>query len=147
EHGGPGWTPAQRFIFDAECARADAPVLSPLGLRMVGPVIIGFATPRQQAFYLPRIRPGADIRSQGYSEPGSGSDLASLRTRAVVDGDFYVVNGSKIWTTHAHHANRMFALVRTGDGPRKQDGISFLLIDMDTPGITIRPIRTMGGDH
>lgn len=147
EYGGPGWTPVQRYIFDVECARADAPQLSPMGLRMVGPVIIGFGSPEQQEYYLPRILSGEDYWCQGYSEPGAGSDLASLRTRAVRDGDAYVINGSKIWTTHAHHANRMFALVRTGDGERKQEGISFVLIDMDTPGITIRPIRTIGGDH
>lgn len=147
EHGGPGWTPAQRYIFESECARAGAPVLSPLGLRMVGPVIMRYGTPDQQARYLPRILSGEDYWCQGYSEPGSGSDLASLRTRAVADGDEYVVNGTKIWTTHAHHANRMFALVRTAETPKPQQGISFLLIDMDSPGISIRPIRTIGGDH
>ncbi|MEB2317084.1 MAG: acyl-CoA dehydrogenase family protein [Pseudomonadota bacterium] len=147
EHGGPGWTPAQRFIFEAECARADTPTLSPFGLRMVGPVLIGFGTEEQKARFLPGMLSGEVAWCQGYSEPGSGSDLASLKTRAVRDGDHYIVNGTKIWTTHAHHADWMFALVRTGDGPRKQDGISFLLIDMKSPGITTRPIRTMGGDH
>ena len=101
-----------------------------MGVKMVGPVIIGFGTPEQKNFYLPRILTGEDYWCQGYSEPGSGSDLASLKTRAVRDGDHYIVNGTKIWTTHAHHANRMFALVRTSDAPRQQDGISFLLIDM-----------------
>jgi acyl-CoA dehydrogenase len=146
-HGGPGWSPAQVYIFESECARAGAPSLSPLGIRMVGPVIIGFGSPEQKAHYLPRILSGDDYWCQGYSEPGAGSDLASLKTRAVRDGDAYVLNGSKIWTTHAHHANRMFALVRTTDGPRKQDGISFLLIDMASPGIKVRPIITIGGDH
>ncbi len=147
EHGGTGWTPAQRYIFDAECARADAPPLSPFGLKMVGPVLIGFGTDEQRARFLPGMLSGEVAWCQGYSEPGSGSDLASLKTRAVRDGDHYIVNGTKIWTTHAHHADWMFALVRTGDGPRKQDGISFVLIDMKSPGITTRPIRTMGGDH
>jgi len=147
EHGGPGWTPAQHYIFEAECARAGAPPLAPLGIRMVGPVLIGFGSSAQKARYLPRILSGEDYWCQGYSEPGAGSDLASLSTRAIRDGDHYIVNGSKIWTTHAHHANRMFALVRTGHGKRKQEGISFLLIDMTLPGISIRPIHTMGGDH
>ncbi len=147
EHGGPGWTPAQVFIFETECARAGAPSLSPLGIRMVGPVIIGFGTAEQKAHFLPRILSGEDYWCQGYSEPGSGSDLASLKTRAVRDGDHYVINGSKIWTTHAHHANRMFALVRTGDGAKKHEGISFILIDMHAPGIKVRPIKTIGGDH
>ena len=147
EHGGTGWTPAQRFVFDAECARADAPPLSPFGLKMVGPVLLGFGSEEQKSRFLPGILSGEVAWCQGYSEPGSGSDLASLNTRAVRDGDDYIVNGTKIWTTHAHHADWMFALVRTGDGPRKQDGISFLLIDMKSPGITTRPIRTMGGDH
>lgn len=147
QYGGAGWTPAQRFIFAAECARAGVPAVSPMGIKMVGPVIIGFGTEAQKNFYLPRILSGEDYWCQGYSEPGSGSDLSSLKTRAVRDGDDYIVNGTKIWTTHAHHANRMFALVRTSDEPRQQDGISFILIDMATPGITTRPILTMGGDH
>ena len=147
EHGGPGWTPAQRYIFESECAKAGAPVVYPLGIRMVGPVIIGFGSAEQKRFYLPRIASGEDYWCQGYSEPGAGSDLASLKTRAVQDGDHYVINGTKIWTTHAHHANRMFALVRTDNSGRKQDGITFVLIDMGTPGITIRPIETIGGEH
>jgi alkylation response protein AidB-like acyl-CoA dehydrogenase len=118
-----------------------------MGVKMVGPVIIGFGSQAQKDFYLPRIRSGEDYWCQGYSEPGSGSDLASLKTRAVRDGDDYIVNGTKIWTTHAHHANRMFALVRTNDTERQQDGISFILIDMNSPGVTIRPILTIGGDH
>ena len=147
ENGGPGWTPAQQYIFETECARAGAPPLAPLSIRMVGPVLIGFGSAEQKTFYLPRILSGEDLWCQGYSEPGAGSDLASLTTRAIRDGDHYVVNGSKIWTTQAHHADRMFALVRTEQGKRKQDGISFLLIDMKAPGINVRPIRTMGGDH
>ncbi|HPU53457.1 MAG TPA: acyl-CoA dehydrogenase family protein, partial [Burkholderiaceae bacterium] len=148
EYGGTGWSLAQRWIFETECAVAGAPAMSPLGLRMAGPVIMRFGTPEQKAHYLPRILAGDDYWCQGYSEPGSGSDLASLKTRARREQDVYVINGSKIWTTHAHMANRMFALVRTGeDGARKQDGISFLLIDMATPGITVRPIRSASGDH
>ena len=147
EYGGPDWTPAQRWIFEAESARAGAPNVNVMGVKMVGPVIIGFGSQQQKDYYLPRIRSGEDYWCQGYSEPGSGSDLASLKTRAVRDGDDYIINGTKIWTTHAHHANRMFALVRTSDGPRQQDGISFILIDMKTPGITARPILTIGGDH
>ena len=148
EHGGPGWSPVQHFLFEWECERAGAPKVSIIGLRMVGPVLIAFGTPEQQRRYLPGILSGDDYWCQGYSEPGAGSDLAALQTRAAREGDDYVVNGTKIWTTHAHLANRMFALVRTGgEGGRKQDGISFLLIDMDTPGITVQPIRTIGGEH
>jgi acyl-CoA dehydrogenase len=137
----------QRFLFETECARAGAPVLPGLGLRMVGPVIMRYGTPAQKAELLPRILSGEDYWCQGYSEPQSGSDLASLRTRAVADGEDYIVTGTKIWTTHAHHANRMFALVRTSDQGKPQQGITFLLLDMASPGITIRPIRTIGGDH
>jgi acyl-CoA dehydrogenase len=118
-----------------------------MGVKMVGPVIIGFGSQQQKDFYLPRILSGEDYWCQGYSEPGSGSDLASLKTRAVRNGDDYIINGTKIWTTHAHHANRMFALVRTNESERQQDGISFILIDMKSPGITTRPILTIGGDH
>jgi acyl-CoA dehydrogenase len=147
EYGGTGWTPTQRWIFEVECARAGVPSLSPMGVKMVGPVIIGFGSPEQKNYYLPRILSGEDYWCQGYSEPGSGSDLASLKTRATRDRDHYIINGTKIWTTHAHYANRMFALVRTNDTPRQQDGISFILIDMKSAGITIRPIMTIGGDH
>jgi len=147
EYGGTGWSAAQRYLFELECARASAPAYSPLGLKMVGPVIFTFGSQAQKDYYLPRILSGEDYWCQGYSEPGSGSDLASLRTRATRDGDDYVINGTKIWTTHAHHANRMFALVRTSDGPKKQDGISFILINMATPGLSVRPILTIGGDH
>jgi acyl-CoA dehydrogenase len=147
EYGGTGWSAAQRYLFELECARASAPAYSPLGLKMVGPVIFTFGSQAQKDYYLLRILSGEDYWCQGYSEPGSGSDLASLRTRATRDGDDYVINGTKIWTTHAHHANRMFALVRTSDGPKKQDGISFILIDMATQGVSVRPIMTIGGDH
>ncbi len=148
EHGGTGWSLVRRWIFETELARAGAPPLSPMGLRMAGPVIMRFGTPAQRARWLPRILSGEDAWCQGYSEPGSGSDLASLKTRAVRDGDDYVVEGTKIWTTHAHHADMMFALVRTGaETARRQDGISFLLIDMRSPGITVRPIRSASGDH
>jgi len=147
EYGGTGWTEAQRYIFETECGRAGAPRLSPFGIDMVGPVIIKFGTDAQRNFYLPKILSGEHYWCQGYSEPGSGSDLASLKTRAVRDGERYIVNGTKIWTTHAHLADYMFALVRTSDTPKKQEGISFLLIDMKTKGISMRPIITMGGDH
>ncbi len=147
EYGGPGWNETQRHIFAGECERAGAPHLSPMGLRMVAPCIMQFGTPEQKAHYLPRLLAGEDYWCQGYSEPGSGSDLASLALRAERDGDHYVLNGSKIWTTHAHFANRMFCLVRTNREGRPQAGITFLLLDMATPGITVRPIITLAGDH
>ena len=147
EHGGPGWDDMQRYIFAAECARAGAPSLAPMGLKMVAPVIMHYGTPEQKAHYLPRILSGEDYWCQGFSEPGAGSDLASLQLRAVPDGDDYVLNGSKIWTTQAHFANRMFCLVRTSSEGKPQAGISFLLLDMASPGITVKPIRTLGGDH
>ncbi|MBR0784723.1 acyl-CoA dehydrogenase family protein [Bradyrhizobium iriomotense] len=147
QYGGPNWSFTQRWIFETECARAGTPNVNSMGVNMVGPVIIGFGSPEQKRFYLPRILAGEDYWCQGYSEPGAGSDLASLQTRAVRDGNDYVITGSKIWTTHAHHATRMFALVRTSDAERKQDGITFVLIDMRSPGITVRPIFTIGGDH
>ncbi len=147
EHGGTGWSPVQRYIFDLECGRAGAATYNASGSHFVGPVIIRYGTPAHKEKYLPRIRSGEDYWAQGYSEPGSGSDLASLKTRAEPDGDTYVVNGQKIWTTNAHRANRMFALVRTSSLGKRQDGITFLLIDMDTPGISVRPIIGNGGDH
>lgn len=147
EHGGVDWTPLQRFIFATESARAGAPSLVPLGLNMVAPVILRFGTEAQKAHYLPRILSGEDYWCQGYSEPGSGSDLASLRCRARSDGDDYIVDGTKIWTTHAHFANRIFCLVRTSSEARPQQGITFLLIDMDTPGVSVEPIMSLGGDH
>jgi alkylation response protein AidB-like acyl-CoA dehydrogenase len=147
EDGGTGWTPTQKFIFEKECALAGAPSLAILGLRLVGPVICHFGTPEQKARFLPRILSGEDYWCQGYSEPGSGSDLASLKTSARRDGNDYVINGSKIWTTHAHHANWIFALVRTDASVKKQQGISFLLVPMDQPGIEVTPIHSMSGDH
>ncbi len=147
EFGGTGWSEMQRFIYSSELIRAQAPTLSAMGLRMVGPVIMRYGTPEQKEFYLPRILSGEDYWCQGYSEPGAGSDLASLQCRAEPDGDDYVVNGTKIWTTHAQFANRIFCLVRTDTSGKPQQGITFLLIDMDTPGITIEPIITMAGDH
>jgi len=148
EHGGPGWSPLQLYIFTSECAAAGTPVPLVMGVQMVGPVLMHFGTPQQQEHYLPRILSGEDVWCQGYSEPGSGSDLASLKTRAVRDGDDYIINGSKIWTTFAQHANRMFCLVRTSTEGKSQEGISFILIDdFDAPGITVDPIITMAGDH
>lgn len=147
EYGGPGWTEMQRYIFASESAIAGAPPLAPMGLNMVGPCIIGYGTPEQKNFYLPRILAGEDYWCQGYSEPQSGSDLASLMLKAERDGDDYVLNGSKIWTTHAHHANRMFCLVRTRFDGKPQQGITFLLLEMKTPGITVDPIISLAGEH
>ena len=146
-YGGPGWDETQRYIFAAECARAGAPGLAPMGLRMVGPVIMGYGTPAQKAELLPRILSGEDYWCQGYSEPGAGSDLAALQLAAERDGDDYVLNGSKIWTTHAHVANRMFCLVRTRREGKPQAGITFLLLDMAAPGVTVRPLITLAEDH
>ena len=148
EFGGTGWSPMQRYIYAKACAQADVPKPTS-GVNMLGPLLIRFGNQEQKDFYLPRILSGEDYWCQGYSEPSSGSDLASLQTRAIRDGDHYVVNGTKIWTTHAHYANKMFALVRTQpqEGMNRQDGISFLLIDMDSPGISVRPIYTISGDH
>jgi acyl-CoA dehydrogenase len=145
--GGAGWGPRQRFLFDRECALADAPILFAGGIRSVGPLLIEMGTPFQRARYLPAILSGDDLWCQGFSEPGAGSDLAAISTRAVRDGDHYVINGSKIWTTGAHLANRMFAIVRTRDGERRQQGLTFLLLDMATPGITVAPIVNLAGDH
>lgn len=147
EHGGPGFTPIQRYIFEDEAWQAGAPEVVPFGLKMVAPVIMKFGSDAQKQRFLPRIASLEDYWCQGYSEPGSGSDLASLKTRAVRDGDDYLVTGQKIWTTEAHDADWIFCLVRTASDGRKQDGISFLLIDMKTPGITVRPIITFDGAH
>jgi alkylation response protein AidB-like acyl-CoA dehydrogenase len=147
EFGGPGWSEIERYIFAAECAHAGAPNLAPMGLKMVAPVIMHYGSAEQRAHYLPRILSGEDYWCQGFSEPGAGSDLAALQLRAVTDGSDYVLNGSKIWTTHAHFANRMFALVRTSSEGKPQAGISFLLLDMASPGISVEPIRTLAGDH
>jgi len=147
QYGGTGWSDMQRYIWSAECARAGTPGLAPMGLRMVGPCIMRYGTEAQKAHYLPRILSGEDYWCQGYSEPGSGSDLASLQLRATSDGDDYVLNGSKIWTTHAHFANRMFLLARTKFEGKPQAGITFLLLDMHSPGITVKPIITLAGEH
>jgi alkylation response protein AidB-like acyl-CoA dehydrogenase len=147
EDGGTGWTPTQKFIFEKECALAGAPSLSILGLRLVGPVICHFGTPEQKQRFLPAIMAAEAYWCQGYSEPGSGSDLASLSTAARLEGNEYVINGSKIWTTHAHHADWIFALVRTNPEVKKQQGITFLLVPMDQPGVEVSPILSMSGDH
>jgi len=146
EFGGPGWNAVQQHIFDEECAGAGAPPLLPFGIRMVAPVIMAFGSHAQQERFLPRIRSGEHWWCQGYSEPGSGSDLASLRMRAERRGDVYVCNGQKTWTTLAQYADWIFCLVRTAPDRRPQQGISFLLIDMKTPGVTVRPILTLDGD-
>jgi alkylation response protein AidB-like acyl-CoA dehydrogenase len=147
EFGGPGWSSNQRYIFNSECEKAGAPKLIPLGLRMLAPVIFRYGTKEQQNHYLPKMLSAEHYWCQGYSEPGSGSDLASLKTRAIKDGDEYIVNGTKIWTTHAQYADHIFCLVRTNTDVKKQAGISFLLIKMDSPGIVVEPIITLAGDH
>ena len=147
EFGGTGWSPMQRYIFEKECALADAPGLPVLGLKLLAPVLCAYGTPAQQSFYLPKILSGEHYWCQGFSESGAGSDLASLRTRAVRDGGDYIVNGSKLWTTHAHFADHMFCLARTDAGVKPQRGISFFLLDMRQPGVRVRPIRTLAGDH
>jgi alkylation response protein AidB-like acyl-CoA dehydrogenase len=147
-HGGLGWTPMQHHIFKEECSKSRAPKIPNMAIGMVGPLICAFGTPAQQEYYLPRIIGGADIWCQGFSEPGAGSDLASLKTAARRDGDEYVVSGQKIWTTYAHVATKMFCLVRSDpQAARPQAGISMLLIDMKLPGITVRPIHTIDGEH
>jgi alkylation response protein AidB-like acyl-CoA dehydrogenase len=147
EYGGPGWSATQRHIWDDECARAGTPQILPFGVNMVAPVIMAFGNAEQKAYYLPRILNCDDWWCQGYSEPGAGSDLASLKTTAVRDGDDYIVNGQKTWTTLAQHADMIFCLVRTDPNVRKQEGISFLLIDMKSPGITVRPIIMLDEEH
>ena len=145
EHGGTGWSPVQRYIFEEESGRANAPRIIPFGPKMVGPVLYTFGSEAQKAAYLPPIARNETWWCQGYSEPDAGSDLASLRTRAVRDGDHYVVNGTKTWTTAAHWADMMFCLVRTDTEVKPQEGISFVLIDMRDPGVEVRPIVTMDG--
>lgn len=147
EYGGTGWTAVQRHIWEDECARAATPPILPFGVNMVAPVIMAFANAEQKAYYLPRILNCDDWWCQGYSEPGAGSDLASLKTTAERDGDHYIVNGQKTWTTLGQHADMIFCLVRTDSTVRKQEGISFLLIDMKTPGITVRPIIMLDEEH
>jgi len=141
EWGGTNWTVVQRYIFEEECGAAGCPPIVPFGVRMCAPVLLRFGTDAQKQRYLPRMYNGEDFWVQGYSEPGAGSDLASLKTRAVREGDHYVVTGQKIWTTLGHYGDWIFCLVRTDPKTEKrQDGISFLLVDMKTPGITVRPI-------
>ncbi len=147
EYGGTGWTATQKYIFAQEMGRASAPPPMPFGVSMVGPVIYTFGNQEQKDYYLPRILNSDDWWCQGYSEPGSGSDLASLKTRADRDGDDYIVNGQKIWTSHAQHADLIFCLVRTDQEAKNQEGISFLLIDMKSPGITVRPIIGLDKEH
>jgi alkylation response protein AidB-like acyl-CoA dehydrogenase len=147
EFGGTGWTPTQVYIFESEAARADAPIQFHQGLELIGPIIFTYGTPEQKARYLPRIISGEDWWCQGYSEPGAGSDLATLSTRAIRDGDDYVINGQKAWTSYAHVATMMFCLVRTAVEERRQAGISLLLVDMKSPGITIRPVITLDERH
>lgn len=145
--GGTGWTVTQQYIFDEERAAAGAPSTLPFSLKMVAPVIMAFGNQQQQEFFLPRILRGEDWWCQGYSEPGAGSDLASLKTKAERVGDNYIVNGQKTWTTLGQFADWIFCLVRTDPDAKKQRGISFLLIDMKTPGITVRPIIMLDGEH
>ncbi len=145
--GGTGWNHTEIAIFESECTDAGAPYLITFGQKMLAPVLMAFGTPEQQAHYLPRILRGEDFWCQGYSEPGSGSDLASLKTKAEKVGDKYIVNGQKIWTTQAQFADWIFCLVRTASEGRPQQGISFLLIDMKTSGVTVRPIIMLDGEH
>jgi len=145
EYGGAGWSVAQRHIFDQECAAAEMPSLLPFGLMMLGPVLIQFGSQAQKRRFLPRILSGQDWWCQGYSEPGAGSDLAALRTRAVLEGDHFVVGGQKTWTTLAQFADWIFCLVRTDANAKPQEGISFLLVDLRTPGITVKPIVLIDG--
>jgi alkylation response protein AidB-like acyl-CoA dehydrogenase len=151
EQGGPGWNAVQKFIFENECALAGAPRVVPFGVNMLGPVIIKYGSDAQKRHWLPRILDGSDWWCQGYSEPGAGSDLAAVRTTAVrgidENGEHYLVNGQKTWTTLGQHANMIFCLVRTATDVRKQEGISFLLVDMNTPGVEVRTILTLDGEH
>ena len=147
EYGGTGWSAVQRYIFEKECALADAPGLPVLGLKLLGPVVYTFGSPEQKRRYLPKILTAENYWCQGFSESGAGSDLASLRTRAEKGTDGYILNGGKIWTTHAHFATHMFCLARTDSGVKAQRGISFLLVDMKDPGVTVRPIIGLAGDH
>ena len=147
EYGGAGWSAVQRFIFEEEMAQAHAPSALPFGLNMLAPVLIKYGSEAQKQHWLGRMLRGDDWWCQGYSEPGAGSDLANVRTTAVRDGDHYVINGQKTWTTLGQHANMMFCLVRTEKSAKRQQGISFLLVDLTTPGVEVRPIITLDGDH
>jgi alkylation response protein AidB-like acyl-CoA dehydrogenase len=151
QYGGPGWNAVEKFIFENECALAHAPRIVPFGVNMLGPVLIKYGNEAQKQYWLPRILDGSDWWCQGYSEPGAGSDLASVKTSAVrgrdAEGDHYIVNGQKTWTTLGQHADMIFCLVRTNRDAKKQEGISFLLIDMKSPGVEVRPIITLDGEH
>ncbi|HEY7853371.1 MAG TPA: acyl-CoA dehydrogenase family protein [Caulobacteraceae bacterium] len=147
EYGGCGWSTTRRYIWATETARAGAPPISPMGIGMCGPVLMRYGAPAQRTRFLPPMLSGEDFWCQGYSEPGSGSDLASLRMSAVADGDDFICNGHKIWTTHANVANWIFCLVRTSDEAIRQRGITFLLIDMATSGVEVRPIISLSGEH
>ena len=147
EHGGTGWSATERYIFDEELALGHAPYAIPFGLKMVGPVLYTFGTAAQKRRFLPRILASEDWWCQGYSEPGAGSDLASLKMKTERQGEHYVLNGGKTWTTYAHWADWMFCLVRTSNAGKPQEGISFLLLDMHTPGVEVKPILTIDGQH
>jgi len=151
QYGGPGWTAIEKFIFENECALANSPRIVPFGVNMLGPVLIKYGNEAQKQYWLPRILSGADWWCQGYSEPGAGSDLAAVKTTAVrgtdAEGNHYIVNGQKTWTTLGQHANMIFCLVRTNREAKKQEGISFLLVDMNSPGVDVRPIITLDGEH
>ena len=147
EYGGCDWSLAQHYIFDVEMARAGAPPLSPMGIGMCGPALIGHGSKAQKDYYLPRILSGEDFWCQGYSEPHAGSDLAALTMSAVEDGDDFICNGQKIWTTHGHVANMCFCLVRTDSSGKLQQGITFILIDMNSPGVRVDPIIMTSGEH
>ncbi|MBI1260917.1 MAG: acyl-CoA dehydrogenase [Rhizobiales bacterium] len=147
EYGGCDWSVIQHYIFSSELSAVSAPPLSPMGIGMCGPVLIGHGSPEQKDFYLPRMLRGDDFWCQGYSEPGSGSDLASLQMSAIDKGDHFLCNGLKIWTTHANYANRIFCLVRTSKEDIPQRGITFLLIDMETPGVAVEPLVMLSGEH
>ena len=151
EYGGPGWTAIEKFIFENECALANAPRIVPFGVNMLGPVLIKYGNEAQKQYWLPRILDGSDWWCQGYSEPGAGSDLAAVKCSAVkgvdADGEHYIVNGQTTWTTLGQHANMIFCLVRTDRDAKKQEGISFLLVDMNSPGVEVRPIILLDGEH
>jgi alkylation response protein AidB-like acyl-CoA dehydrogenase len=151
EYGGPGWNAVEKFIFENECSLANAPRIVPFGVNMLGPVLIKYGNEAQKRYWLPRILDGSDWWCQGYSEPGAGSDLAAVKTTAVrgvdAQGEHYIVNGQKTWTTLGQHANMIFCLVRTDREAKKQEGISFLLVDMNSPGVDVRPILTLDGEH
>jgi alkylation response protein AidB-like acyl-CoA dehydrogenase len=147
EFGGTGWSRVQQFIFETECALADAPPQLAFGIKMIGPVLIRYGTPAQQQRFLPGVLSGEDWWCQGYSEPGSGSDLASLKMRATRDGDHYLLNGQKIWNTLGQYADWIFCLVRTSNSEKPQRGISFILVDMKSPGVNVRPTRLLDGSY